>query len=91
MQGRVAILHEYGGDFELREYSVPAVEPGAILVKLTRAGICGSDVHIWRVEMKDVYGQQPKDLTFGHEMCGLRGAAGRGGYNRCYGPAAQGR
>jgi D-arabinose 1-dehydrogenase-like Zn-dependent alcohol dehydrogenase len=70
MQGRVAVLREYGGEFELREYPVPEVEPGAILVKLTRAGVCGSDLHIWRGEMKDVYGVPPKDLTFGHEMCG---------------------
>jgi L-iditol 2-dehydrogenase len=70
MQGRVAVLREYGGEFELREYTVPEVEPGAILVKLTRAGVCGSDLHIWRGEMKDVYGAPPKDLTFGHEMCG---------------------
>jgi L-iditol 2-dehydrogenase len=70
MQGRIAVLQEYGGEFELREYAVPEVAPGAILVKLTRAGICGSDLHIWRGEMKDVYGATPKDLTFGHEMCG---------------------
>jgi threonine dehydrogenase-like Zn-dependent dehydrogenase len=70
MQGRVAVLREYGGEFELREYPVPEVEPGAILVKLTRAGVCGSDLHIWRGEMKEVYGAPPKDLTFGHEMCG---------------------
>ncbi len=78
MQGRVAVLQEYGGDFALREYPVPEVEPGAILVKLTRAGICGSDLHIWRGEMKDVYGQQPKDLTFGHEMCGYVAQLGAG-------------
>src|ERR687887_2504303 len=70
MQGRVAVLREYGGEFVLREYPVPEVEPGAILVKLTRAGVCGSDLHIWRGEMKDVYGALPRDLTFGHEMCG---------------------
>ncbi len=70
MNGRVAVLRAYGGDFELREYPVPEVEPGAILVRLTRAGICGSDLHIWRGEMKEVYGALPKDLTFGHEMCG---------------------
>jgi hypothetical protein len=52
MKGRVAVLKTYGGEFELREYPVPDVEPGAILVKLTRAGICGSDLHIWRGEMK---------------------------------------
>ena len=70
MKGRVAVLRDYGGEFELREYPLPDVEPGAILVRLTRAGICGSDLHIWRGEMKDVYGALPQNLTFGHEMCG---------------------
>ena len=70
MKGRVAVLKAYGGEFELREYPVPDPEPGAILIKLTRAGVCGSDLHIWRGEMKETYGALPKDLTFGHEMCG---------------------
>jgi threonine dehydrogenase-like Zn-dependent dehydrogenase len=70
MKGRVAVLEAYGGDFELREYPVPDPEPGAVLVRLTRAGVCGSDLHIWRGEMKEVYGALPRDLTFGHEMCG---------------------
>jgi D-arabinose 1-dehydrogenase-like Zn-dependent alcohol dehydrogenase len=78
MQGRVAVLREYGGDFELRDYPVPDPEPGALLVKLTRAGICGSDLHIWRGEMKDVYGEVPQDLTFGHEMCGRVARLGAG-------------
>jgi len=47
MTGRVAVLKAYG-DFELREYPVPDPEPGAILIRLTRAGVCGSDLHIWR-------------------------------------------
>lgn len=70
MKGRVAVLQKYGGDFDLREYPVPDPEPGAVLVRLTHAGICGSDLHIWRGEMKGLYGETPKDLTFGHEMCG---------------------
>lgn len=70
MNGRIAVLKAYGGEFELREYPVPEVEPGAVLIRLTRAGVCGSDLHIWRGEMKEVYGAIPKDLTFGHEMCG---------------------
>jgi L-iditol 2-dehydrogenase len=78
MKGRIAVLKAYGGEFELREYPVPEVEPGAILIRLTRAGVCGSDLHIWRGEMKDVYGAIPKDLTFGHEMCGRVERLGRG-------------
>ena len=70
MNGRVAVLKAYEGEFELREYPVPDPEPGAILIKLTRAGVCGSDLHIWRGEMKDVYGAPPQDLCFGHEMAG---------------------
>ena len=31
MNGRIAVLKAYGGEFELREYPVPDVEPGAIL------------------------------------------------------------
>jgi threonine dehydrogenase-like Zn-dependent dehydrogenase len=78
MNGRVAVLRAYQGDFELREYPVPDPEPGAVLVRLTRAGVCGSDLHIWRGEMKDIYGAPPRDLTFGHEMCGRVARLGAG-------------
>ena len=78
MNGRVAVLKAYGGDFELREYPVPDPEPGAVLVRLTRAGVCGSDLHIWRGEMKEIYGALPRDLTFGHEMCGRVARLGAG-------------
>ena len=78
MTGRIAVLKSYEGEFELREYPVPEPEPGAVLLKLTRAGVCGSDLHIWRGEMKDVYGALPKDLTFGHEMCGRVAKLGAG-------------
>ena len=78
MQGRVAVLKAYGGEFELREYPVPDPEPGAILIRLSRAGVCGSDLHIWRGEMKEIYGPLPRDLTFGHEMCGRVARLGTG-------------
>ncbi|MGH7267936.1 MAG: hypothetical protein ACREMB_24230 [Candidatus Rokuibacteriota bacterium] len=51
MTGRVAVLRAYHGEFELREYPVPDPEPGAILIRLTRAGVCGSDLHSWRGEI----------------------------------------
>ena len=92
MKGRVAVLKAYGGEFELREYPVPDPEPGAILIKLTRAGICGSDLHIWRGEMKETLRRAAKDLTFGHEMCGRVERLGAGVTTDSMGaPAARGR
>ena len=34
--------------FDIREYPVPDPEPGAIVVKIRLANICGSDLHMWR-------------------------------------------
>src|SRR5262245_12101870 len=70
MKGRVAVLKAYGGECELREYPGAAPGPGRILLQRPRAGVCGSDLNIWRGEMKETYGALPEDLTFGHEMCG---------------------
>ena len=71
MKGRVAVVTKYNADFELREYPVPEVEPDAVLVKITRGGICGSDLHIWRGELQDAIGAPDRGQTFGHEMCGV--------------------
>ena len=45
MKGRVVVLKEYGKPFEIEEFDVPRPEPGALLVRITQAGICGSDFH----------------------------------------------
>lgn len=65
MNGRVAIYHGPDQPFELREFPLPEVEPDAILVRVTMAGVCGSDLHIWR-------GELPHRLhaPTGHEMTG---------------------
>ena len=48
MKGRVVVCKEYGKPLVIGEYDVPAVEPGAVLLRMTQAGICGSDLHVWR-------------------------------------------
>ena len=50
MQGRVAAFAAKGERFTLQEFPVPDPEPGAILVRVLMAGICGSDLHAWRGE-----------------------------------------
>jgi L-iditol 2-dehydrogenase len=71
MKGRIAVMTTHSGDFEIREYPVPEVEPDAILVKITRGGVCGSDLHIWRGELQELIGEPSRGLTFGQEMCGV--------------------
>jgi len=77
MKGRTAILKEYFKPMELLEYTVPDPEPGAVLVKMTMAGLCGSDLHTWR-------GDQikrplpPTGRPMGHEGVGVISALGAG-------------
>ena len=40
-RGRVVIHTEHNKPFEIREYELPDPEPGAIIVRITQAGICG--------------------------------------------------
>ena len=48
MKGRLAVIREYGKPFEIQEYEVPDPEPGAVILRITQACICGSDLHTWR-------------------------------------------
>ena len=76
-KGRVAILVEYGMPYEIREYDLPDPEPGAIVLKITQAGICGSDLHLWRGD--PLYGPLPPDgLVMGHEGTGVVYKLGEG-------------
>ena len=77
MKGRIAVLTKFNEDFEVREYPVPEVEPEAVLVKVTRAGLCGSDLHIWRGELRELFGVPDRGQAFGHEMCGVVERLGR--------------
>jgi hypothetical protein len=45
MKGRLAVMTKFSADFDIREYTVPRssrTPPG----RITRGGICGSDLHI---------------------------------------------
>ncbi len=57
--------------FAIREFPVPEPEPGAILVKVRLANVCGSDLHAWRGEYDITLGHtEPFCLSIGHEMAG---------------------
>ncbi len=66
--GKAAVFHGPGKPFGLAELPLPEVEPRAILVRVSVANICGSDLHFWR---GDAPLKLPDDgWVFGHEMCG---------------------
>ena len=49
--GRAAVFKGPGQPMEIKEYPVSEPGAGAILVKVTMANICGSDLHQWRGEI----------------------------------------
>jgi threonine dehydrogenase-like Zn-dependent dehydrogenase len=77
--GVVAAFTGVRKPFQLREFPVTPPEPGAILVEVRMANVCGSDLHIWRGEYDVSRGQsEPFCLSIGHEMVGRVVALGAG-------------
>ncbi|BCJ85536.1 zinc-binding dehydrogenase [Effusibacillus dendaii] len=64
MTGKVAVMTE-PGKLVFAQYDLPEAEPGAVLVKVIRTNVCGSELHIWQ-------GHHPtkKSGVMGHEMVG---------------------
>jgi threonine dehydrogenase-like Zn-dependent dehydrogenase len=74
--GKVAVFHGPGKPFEVRELTIPEVEPGAVLIRVSLANVCGSDLHFWR---GDAPLKLPADgWIFGHEMTGRVAKLGAG-------------
>ena len=64
--GKAAIFAQPNTPMEIQDLPIPDIEPGAILIKVTMANICGSDIHIFK-------GDQPMQQVpqvIGHEMMG---------------------
>jgi len=76
--GRAALFFGPGKPMELAEFPVPEPSPGALVVRITRANVCGSDLHIWRGD--GWLGAMARDdgRIIGHEMTGVVHALGDG-------------
>jgi threonine dehydrogenase-like Zn-dependent dehydrogenase len=67
-KGKAAVFLGPGKPFEIREVTLPEIEPDAILIRVSLANVCGSDLHFWR---GDAPLRLPADgWIFGHEMTG---------------------
>ncbi len=75
--GRAVVLKEFHKPFEIEEYPVPDPEPGAIVLKITQAGLCGSDLHVWRGQ-QSLQTLPPGGRVMGHEGNGVIARLGAG-------------
>ena len=62
---RAAVLTAYRQPLELRDFPLPAVAAGEVLVRVEMAGICGTDVHLCDGELNI-----PLPVILGHETVG---------------------
>jgi threonine dehydrogenase-like Zn-dependent dehydrogenase len=49
---RASVLETFKSELVLKNFELPPLEPGAALVRTEMAGICGTDVHLWKGELK---------------------------------------
>lgn len=80
MKGRAVLFMGARKPFEITEYEVPDPEPGDIVLKITQAGICGSDLHSWRGDGQPAPAQVPPPggRPTGHEGTGVVYKLGKG-------------
>ena len=62
------------GVIAFREVPTPKPQPGEVLVKIQKIGVCGSDIHVYHGEHP--FTQYP--ITQGHEVSGEIAALGEG-------------
>ena len=71
---RAAVLAQFEQPLELRDFPLPdALEPGAALVRVSMAGVCGTDVHLWKGQLPI-----PLPVILGHETAGVIQTLGEG-------------
>jgi threonine dehydrogenase-like Zn-dependent dehydrogenase len=64
---KAAVMPDFQQAFEMRDYPLPVeIEQGAALVKIEMAGICGTDVHLWKGQLPI-----PRPIILGHETVGI--------------------
>ncbi|MHB9031622.1 MAG: zinc-binding dehydrogenase [Anaerolineae bacterium] len=66
MYARAAVLTAFNQPLAIQNIPIPALEYGQVLVQVEAAGICGSDVHMWR----GLDPRTPLPIILGHEGVG---------------------
>lgn len=65
---RAAVITGHNQPLEIHRVPIPALEPGALLVRIVASTLCGTDVHRWHGPLP--VGDSLPIIT-GHEPCGI--------------------
>lgn len=68
-----AVVYDEPGSFSVRDVPLPAPGPGMVRVRMTAAGMCGTDLHLHEGQFLANF-----PLTPGHETVGVIDAVGEG-------------
>ena len=76
--GVIAVFNGVRQPFDIREFPVPDPQPGAMVIRIRMANVCGSDLHYWRgdTDLKARGFELP--ATLGHEGTGEVARLGTG-------------
>jgi threonine 3-dehydrogenase len=66
---RAVVKAQAAPGVEIREVPVPSPGPGEVLLRVLRAGVCGTDLHIWEWDAW-ASGRMKPPVTVGHEFVG---------------------
>jgi threonine dehydrogenase-like Zn-dependent dehydrogenase len=66
MFATAAILRAFSAPLAIESVPIPRLEPGQALVQVEAAGVCGSDLHMWRGHAP----RTPLPIILGHEGVG---------------------
>jgi len=66
VEARAAVLKEFGAPLEMQRFPLVPLELGEVRVRIRAAGVCGSDVHMWRGHDP----RTPLPIILGHEGVG---------------------
>ena len=66
---RAVVKAKAGPGVEIREVPIPVAGPGQLLLRVLRAGICGTDLHIYEWDAGSQNRLRPP-VTIGHEFAG---------------------
>lgn len=70
---QAAVLHAVGGPLAIERVHLPPPGPGEVLVRMAAAGVCHSDLHVIKGELR-----QKLPVVLGHEGAGIVEAIGEG-------------